>query len=219
VELNPGPRGRRVGKNLTVEQKWTIVIFSTRLKLSPSEIARKIPTTRDTVYKILDKYNRTGTVDDYSGRGRPRALTAADIKRVISKAKKKKKSPQIARELKKCSVRTIQRTLKKHKFFYGKIKKVQKLFQRHKDKRVEHAKKMQHYDHKPVLFSDEKTFELGAGEDYCWQEVGHRVVREYVKHAPKLHVWGAIGYYVKTPLFFFQENLNSKLYTNINKIS
>lgn len=199
VELNPGPRGRRVGANLTVEQKWEIVIYSTRLKLSPSEIARKVPATRKSVYAVLEKYNRTGTVDDYSGRGRPPALTAAEVKRVIKKARKKRKAPQIARELKKCSIRTIQRILKKNKFFYGKVKKVQKLYQRHKDMRVEHAKKMLHYDHKPVLFSDEKTFELGGGQEYCWQEVGHRAVKEYVKHAPKLHIWGAVGYYVKTP--------------------
>lgn len=76
---------------------------------------------------------------------------------------------------------------------------------------------MEGYDWNKVLFSDEKTFQLGAGPGYAWQQPGERIVQEYVRHAPKLHVWGAIGAHVKTKLYFFQENMNSKLYQKILK--
>jgi hypothetical protein len=68
-----------------------------------------------------------------------------------------------------------------------------------------------------VFFSDEKTFQLGATPTHAWQEHTDRVIKEYVKHAPKLHVWGAIGYYGRTELYCFQENLNSKGYQRILK--
>ena len=95
------------------------------------------------------------------------------------------------------------------------MKKVEKLTASHKTKRVEYAKQMRKEKWRAVLFSDEKTFQLGAGEEYAWQESGDRDIREYVNHAPKLNVWGAIGAYVKTPLYFFEENMNSKLYCTV----
>ena len=36
-----------------------------------------------------------------------------------------------------------------------------------------------------------------------------------MKHAPKLHIWAAIGSYAKTKLFLFQESMDSDLYTKI----
>ena len=64
-------------------------------------------------------------------------------------------------------------------------------------------------------FSDEKKFQLGAGEEYAWQEPEDRLVKEYVQHAPKLNVWGGIGYYMKTPLYFFEKNMDSKFYQEV----
>ena len=45
----------------------------------------------------------------------------------------------------------------------------------------------------------------------------HNIIEKYAEHAPKLHVWGAIGYYGRTELYCFQENLNSKVYQRILK--
>ena len=80
---------------------------------------------------------------------------------------------------------------------------------------MKYATEMKDFKWKTVLFSDEKTFELGAGPTHMWQEPKKREVMEYVKHAPKLHVWAGIGYYMKTELYLFEENLNSTLYQSI----
>ena len=76
---------------------------------------------------------------------------------------------------------------------------------------------MSRYNWNIVFFSDEKDFVLGSAPGYAWQEPENRIIQEYVRHAPKLHVWGAIGSYGKTKLHFFDENLNSDVYIAILK--
>ena len=76
---------------------------------------------------------------------------------------------------------------------------------------------MSRYNWNTVFFSDEKDFVLGSAPGYAWQEPENRIIQEYVRHAPKLHVWGAIGSYGKTKLHFFDENLNSDVYIAILK--
>jgi hypothetical protein len=221
VELNPGPaRPRRRGENISEEKRWEIVFYSKRFKLGPSAIARKLNVHRNSVIDILAKYSDTQSVHDLPGRGRKSILTASDIKKVIKKSGQRKMAPQIRLELKKkCSVRTIQRTLKKYGLFYGKIEKIQRLTKHHRQKRLEYATEMKDFNYETTVFSDEKTFQLGAGVKYCWQRIEHRETEEYVKHAPKLHVWAGIGSYVKTKLYLFEENLNSELYQKILKQS
>jgi hypothetical protein len=107
--------------------------------------------------------------------------------------------------------------LKRAGLFYRKIKKIEKLTKRHKQLRVEYSNEMKGYAWRTILFSDEKTFQLGSGPEYAWQMPANPITREYVTHAPKLHVWGAIGAHMKSNLFFFQENLNSELYQKILK--
>ena len=137
---------------------------------------------------------------------------------MAKKAKKRKKSPQITREMgKKSSVRTVQRRLKEMGLFYGKVQKNEKLTKAQKLNRVAYAKEMKREKWRTILFSDEKTFQLGAGSEYAWQTPGDREIKEYVTHAPKLCVWGAIGAHIKTPLYFFTENMDSKLYQHVLK--
>ena len=88
--------------------------------------------------------------------------------------------------------------------FYGKVKRLQRLCKAHKQKRVDYATERKNFDYSGALFSDEKTFQLGAGEKYVWQEIGNREVREYAKHAPKVYVWAAIGSYAKTKIIYIR---------------
>lgn len=150
--------------------------------------------------------------------GRKRKLSEADTKQVLKEAKKRKTSPQIAQKLKKkASVRTIQRNIKERGQSWMKIKKIEKLTKAQKEKRVAYSVKMKGYEWKNVLFSDEKTFWLGASPDYAWQDPKNRIEEEVSKYVPKLNVWGAIGYHVKSELYFFEENLDGELYRKILK--
>ena len=60
-----------------------------------------------------------------------------------------------------------------------------------------------------------KTFVVGSTTTHSWQRLGHRPKRQVSKHPPKLHVWAAAGYYDKTPLYFFTQNLDAKHYQSI----
>ena len=160
VELNPGPGN---GQHLEDEKKWEIVFLGKKKNPNISAIARKVGCSRPTVYDVLAKYRKTGTVKDLAGRGRKRKLSEGEAKNMVKKAKKGKCAPQIARECKKkVSTRTVRRELRKGGVRYLKIKKVEKLSEAHKKKRVEYSKRMEGYDWDKVLFSDEKTFFLGS---------------------------------------------------------
>jgi transposase len=188
------------------------------LKKPPATIARELKKNEKTVNNVIEKYQETGTVHDRSKSGRKRKLSNKQVKRAIRKAKKGKTAPQIAREFEiEVDPSTIRRRLREAGLFYGRVLKVEKLTKRHKELRVQYSKEMKDYKWKRVFFSDEKTFQLGATPTRAWQEQSDRVVKEYVKHAPKLHVWGAIGYYGRTELHCFQENLNSEVYQRILK--
>jgi hypothetical protein len=211
IATNPGP------SRVSTKDRWRVVILKER-GLKPAGIARAAHTSRQNVYNILSREEETGDVAERSGRGRKKIYSEADIKKIVKKAEKKKKAPQIALELGGRSTdRTIQRRLKEKGFVYAKVQKVEKLTKVHKKKRVVYAQENKEQDWRRVFFSDEKTFQLGAGNEYAWQLPEERIVLEFVKHAPKLHVWGAIGAYIKTPLYFFEENMDSKLYQKVLK--
>lgn len=216
IETNPGPGD--VGNRVSEEKRWTIIFMHKRMKNTPYKIAQSLKMNEQTVHNIIEKYKETGTVHDLPKSGRKRKLSNKQVQQAVRKAKEGKTSPQIARECEtEVSPRTIRRRLREAGLFYGRVLKVEKLTKRHKELRVQYSEDMKDYKWKRVFFSDEKTFQLGATPTHAWQEHTDRVIKEYVKHAPKLHVWGAIGYYGRTELYCFQENLNSKGYQRILK--
>ena len=70
---------------------------------------------------------------------------------------------------------------------------------------------MRENDWRRVLLSDEKTFLVGSFRTHSWQEPGIRRTSPVKRHPPKLHVWAAAGFYMKTELYFFTENLTADL--------
>jgi len=215
IEPNPGP-GRR--GPLSDEKKWQIVFSVGKGKPNYSRVARKVGCNDKTVKNVLKKYEETGSVANQPKSGRKRKLSDADVKQMVKKAKKGKFAPQIARESKKkVSARTVRRELKKGGVCYLKKKKIEKLSEAHKRKRVTYAEEMKDYKWNTVLFSDEKTFYLGASLPYAWQVPNNRITEEETPYAPKLNVWGAMGTHVKTKLYYFNENMDFKLYQKVLK--
>ena len=64
---------------------------------------------------------------------------------------------------------------------------------------------MSKYNWKRVLFSDEKTFYLGAMKTHAYQEPGKRKTFPVQRHPPKINVWAGAGAYMKTKLYFFKK--------------
>ena len=212
IELNPGP------SRLTSYQRWKIVILDEQKK-KQGTIAREVKCKPQTVARVVNRFEQTGTVDERPRSGRKRKLSRAQERKLFKKAKQRKSAQKISREMKNEGVsyneRSVRRTLKKEKFFFLPPKKIQRLTKTQKKKRAKYAKDMLNSNWKDVLFSDEKSFWLGQPSDSCWQQLDDRVEEEIEQYTPKLHVWGSIGYYFKTDLYFFEENMNAKLYQKI----
>ena len=217
VEPNPGPPK---SKRLSEEERWRVVHYSTLEHLSIRRIAQKMQISKTTVAQLLKKFQQTGLVSDLARTGRKRKISEQEENKIVKKAKKEKPASEIARELSQeskneVSVDTVRRILHKHNLRWLVKQKVEALSEVNKAKRLDYALEMNKFNWKRVLFSDEKSFFVGSFETHCWQEIGKRVTRSFTRHPPKLHVWAAAGYYMKSKLFFFTENLTSDLYQRI----
>jgi transposase len=226
IETNPGPghpakSPYKRGQHINDVSKGMIL----GMKIAGASIkqtAKKLRMSKNTVKQTIHNFEKTGRVAaNYKG-GRKRKLTQKEEKQMKRKAKKGKSSHQLADEYEgktgqPISRWTINRVLKKGGLAYMKKKKKEKLTQNHKDKRLAYAKEMKEkkFDWKFVLFSDEKTFYLGTEETKSWQDPENREIVEVSQYVPKINVWGAIGYYFKSDLYFFTDNLNSDLYQQI----
>lgn len=216
VETNPGPRR---STRLTEEKRWRIVHLHTELGLEPTPIAKRVGVHRNTVYAVINKYHETGSIKDRPGRGRKRKLSTEDEKKIIKKAKQGKDATEIAREYKREGIQinqqTVRRIINAHNLKWLPRHKVQVISEVNEGKRLEYSRAMSTHNWHKVLFSDEKTFYLGAMKTHAYQEAGNR--REYpvIRHPPKLNVWGAAGAHMKTKLYYFNENMNRPLYRKV----
>jgi len=219
VEPNPGPPKNN---NIPEATRWRIVFLSTENKLSPTKISRKVKCSRQEVYEILAKYKDTGTVHDRQRSGRKHQLDDDDKKFVIKRAKTEKMAKEIADELdkkrhKKVNEITVRRHLRSAGLRPLKDLEEEALTEAHIAKRLEYANKMIDYDWNKVIFSDEKPFWIGTGSSISWRKPGQQKRHKVKRFPPKLNVWGGIGYYFKTKLYYFTDNMDGKLYRQVIK--
>lgn len=134
-------------------------------------------------------------------RGRPRILSPSDLRRLCSKARENAtKSAKVLRDMQQltCSVRTVQRALKKKGFTKVHIRKTPKIPETSVGKRLAFAK-----EHLPkgtsfwsrVIFSDEKKWNLQGNDGYVsiWKEkTGKYTFETDLRRRPGVMVWGAI---------------------------
>lgn len=217
VEPNPGPRH---GEHLNEEQRWEVIHLWKIDKLGTRAIAKKMKIKRQNIQKLIQKYKETGGIATRAGQGRKRKLSQADVRRVRKKAKTGKSAKAIAREESKrrgesISRQTIGKELKESGLKYLVKQEREELTEVQIGKRVDFASRRMNYDWKKVFFTDEKSFWLGTEEKKAWQDPKDRPIRYKRRYTPKLHVWGGVGYYFKSRLYFFQQNLDGALYRTI----
>jgi transposase len=219
VEPNPGPPE---SQRLNEEKRWRVVHLSTELHLRPTAIAKRVGVTRRTVYALLNKYHETKTTKDRPGRGRKRKISAEDEKKIIKKAKKGKDATEIAREYERETETTVHRTtigriISDHKLKWLTRQQVPELTATNKAKRLAYAQAMDGHNWNKVLFSDEKTFFLGAMKTHAYQQPGKRKKYPVKRHPLKINVWGAAGAFMKSRLYFFKPNMDRALYQKVIK--
>ena len=135
-------------------------------------IANELHHDRRNVQRLISKYKQTGTVERQSGQGRKRKLTKDIERRMVKQAKSGKSSRIIARnynqkqekEATTVSAVTVRRTLKRAGLKYRSVTPRDELTTAQMKKRLAYAHDRLHYDWRNVVFTDEKTFPMGASE-------------------------------------------------------
>jgi hypothetical protein len=217
VEVNPGPGH---GHYLTEEERYEVVFIRKYFNWSATRIAKKFKCRRQTISELLKKHETKHFVHDLPKSGRPKKVSNKERKAFKKQALAGEPATVIAKKYRtrtkrKLHEQTVRNCLKEEGLLNFIDQEVEELTQDNKVKRLEYAKLMKHYDWKPVLFSDEKTFFLGDGSKRSWQIPGKRRKREVPKYPKKLNCWGAIGYYVKSKLYFFEDNMDEVVYQEI----
>ena len=212
VELNPGPGHRGP---VSEDKRMRAVALYQNARWSEKKIGRELNLKAETVTKIVRKYEETESVKNRPGQGRKRKLASKELKRIVKKAKSGQSSEDIARDYKNVSSRTIRKRISESGLKWLVVRKREKLTPEQQEKRLRFAKKMLEFDWKNVLFTDEKTFQLGRGRHMKWQDPQNRDEDITARRSPRIHVWGGMGYYWKTDLYMFEENLNGELYREI----
>jgi transposase len=216
IELNPGPAP------LSKEIRRKIIWYKEDAGLSLHEIERKLGVKRENIRAILKKHHETGTVSNRPGQGRKRKLDKQQEKNIVKKAKGGKDAPQIAREMSEklqepISDDTIQRAIKRSGCKYLVVEEQEDLNENQIERRLNFAMAYQRKDFSYGLFADEKKWQIGGGVHKAWQDPKKRRKRKIKRHPKKINVWGGIGSYFKTRLYFFEETLTAKLYQKILK--
>lgn len=136
---------------------------------SKHAIAKELKVGRHNVIKLIEKYQKTGTVERQPGQGRKRKLSARIAEQMAKKARHGASAEEIARDYnkkqqeegKKVSSTIVRKTLKAAGLRYLVREEKQELTTAQKTRRLAYAKKRRKFNWRPVLFTDEKTFLLG----------------------------------------------------------
>jgi transposase len=217
VELNPGPR--KSGP-ISKEKRNRIICLKDDAEFSNYQIADKLDVSPKAVRSVIRRYRKMGQTSNRPGQGRKRKLSREEERSIMQKADREKSAETIATQISKkrkksISEHTVRRVLKRRRHKY--LTKIERedLTEVQMERRLAFAEKRINDNWRKVLFSDEKTFELQTGPHKCWENPAKRKVRRVKRWPKKIHVWGGIGYWWQTKLYFFEQNLDGELYRKI----
>jgi transposase len=216
IELNPGPQ-------LTKDKRQKIIWYKQDAGLSIPQICAKLDIkSPNTVRKWLRRNKQNLSLNNLRGQGRKRKLTSRQESQLVKKAKKGADAPELSRQLSKkveggVTARTVRRVLRRRGLKYLVIEKREAITPAQAAKRLKFAQDRKDYDWKYAVFTDEKTFHVGTSKHKGWQDPSDKKIEETKRYTKKINVWGGIGLHFKTKLYFFEENLDAKLYCKILK--
>ena len=175
---------------------------------SYSGIKNKFGKNRLFVIRWVKRYQQSGSVEDVPRSGRPPKLSEDNLHTVRQVLKRRKGSVRRAkRKLETEGVNvhptTVWRAAKKMRMKKVKARKKPKITQSQRQKRLDWACQASKglASWKPVLFADEKIFELSFGVKEAWIEENESIpILPTLKYPPKIMVWGGISWYGKTKL-------------------
>ena len=185
------------------------------MRLSEStykDIREKTGHDKNYVKRWVKRWEKTGSFDDALRSGAPKKISSSTRKRVINTIKKKKNSScrmvskLFKAQSKLISKSTVHRIITSAGMKYVTPKKKPFLSDSDMEKRLRFARANKNRGiefWKRIVWSDESTFTEGGSIKKVWIEKGETVPVKYTKKFPiKVQVWGAIGWYGKSELYF-----------------
>jgi transposase len=203
---------------LSMKRRWEIVFLKKhRLgpKLEISDIAKEVRCARQTVRTWLDRYEKTGDVQDLEGRGRNRITTEREDMMIGNLMEKdsERSAADVSSMMQAKGVTisppSVRRRLHEQGWNYRRPLTKPLLKEDHRRRRILWAKQMKDQDWEKVIFTDESTFQLYSNPRKKWTH--HRLGIQFrsVKYPPKVHVYGCFSSAGFGKLICFTENLNA----------
>lgn len=192
-------------------------------RLSIKAIAKELQCSWDTVKTWIDRYQKTGDVQDEEGRGRKRKTSEKEDLDIISMAKKQRTSTlsdisiSMSRQGTDISYVTVKRRLDEEGLY--KLKPLLKplLLDKHRKSRLKWAKANRNMDWSQIIFTDETTISQFSKPKKVWRKKGEIIKVPTVKHSGKVHVYGCFSEKGFGKIYCFTENLTGDLLCTIYK--
>ena len=208
----------------SIQKRWEIIfLHSHRLgpKLSIYAIAKEVHCSQDTVKTWIDRYQKTGDVQDEEGRGRKRKTSEKEDLDIISMAKKQRTSTladisiSMSRQGTDISLMTVKQRLNEQGLH--KLKPLLKplLLDNHRTSRLNWAKANKNTDWSKVIFTDETTISQFSRPKKVWRQKGEIIMVPTVKHSAKVHVYGCFSEEGFGNIYCFTNNLTGDLLCTI----
>lgn len=198
------------------------------------EISKIVKRAVSTVKKIIDKFKKFNTLDNFKRSGRPKKLNKETVKDIVKEVKNNPRSSAVKiaeiclRTLNlSVSADTIRNTLHEHGL-NGRVQRKKSYISKvNKKKRLAYSKTYKNRDFsfwKNVLFTNESKFEIFGGHTNkrIWRtkntEFQEKNIAATVKHGGgSVMVWGCMAASGVGNLEFIESTMNKYDYLNILK--
>lgn len=207
--------------HLSIEERWAAVSLHNYAGWTQERIASKLKTSQQSISKLINKFEETGSVEDLPRSGRPRIIDTSNynnnpITDTINK-KRKSTAKEIADEIKcEISLTTIARLRKQLNYRPVHFRKVPKFNSNTKHKRYEYCLDSLDEDWKNIIFTDESWFVLQDDGKVVWKRPEEEpIMNPTAKFPQKVMIWGGIWFDGKTRLCFIEGTVDRWKYIDI----
>ena len=182
---------------LSIQKQQEIIFLNQHilgLKLSIKAIAKELQCSQDIVKTWIDRYKKTGDVQDEERQCRKRKTSEREDLGIVTMAKKQRMSTlaniltSMSRQGTEISFMTVKRRLNEQGLY--KLKPLLKplLLDKHRSSRFKWAKANKNTDWSKVIFTDGTTISQFSKPKKVWRQKGQIIKVPTVKYSLKVHV-------------------------------
>lgn len=205
------------------EEKRLLIVAECKAgKSSIRAVARRFRVHQDTVTRIWEHYESTGTVADYDRSGRPRKTNPAQDEELIHIARRHPDEPSHRTSARlhertgaNLAPSTVRRRLVAEGLEARPYTSKPALSGKQKAARLAFAKRNRARAWRNVLFSDETKFLLGSRKHLIRRYKGEKKYKRTFKHPGGVNVWGCFGSRGFGEIHIFPENMTAAIYVDI----